>query len=427
MASIKFYLTRPNAKVETAIFFHLNYGAYEIVSGKKKYLPLKYYTNESILPEFWDTKSGHVKETRKFPQYPEFNARLKKIENNALDILRRLQNDGIEPTNDVLKKKFDKIWKAGRNQTEESTTGMELMQYIEHFIKTSNVKESTKKSYRVVEKNLKEYQLQENVKLKFASIDIDFYNAYVKYMKLKKNYAPNTIGTHIKNLITFLSSAKERGLPVNEDFKKKAFAKPKEETEAIYLTETELDDIYKLDLDKISKLDRVRDLFLIGAHTGLRFSDLSQLNKDNIKGNTIVVKTIKTGVYVVIPMKSSVRSILAKHGGNLPRIPSNQKFNDYIKEITKLAGIVEPVKVEQTKGDLSIKISVPKYELTTSHTARRSFATNAFLAGIPVISIMKITGHKTESAFMKYIKISQEDNAQKLMQYDFFTKLVVNE
>ena len=108
------------------------------------------------------------------------------------------------------------------------------------------------------------------------------------------------------------------------------------------------------------------------------------------------------------------------------RLPSNQKFNDYIKEVSKLAGIKEAVKVEQTKGDLTTKKSEPKYKLVTSHTARRSFATNAYLADIQTISIMGITGHKTEKAFMKYIKISQEDNARKLMYHKFFTKMVVN-
>ncbi|MDR3218598.1 MAG: hypothetical protein LBU22_06385, partial [Dysgonamonadaceae bacterium] len=94
MASIKFYLTRSNSKVETSIFFLLNYGAFKMVSGKKKYIPLKYYTDESIIPTFWNPKTGRAKESKKFPQYPEFNARLQDIEDTALSILRRIQNDG---------------------------------------------------------------------------------------------------------------------------------------------------------------------------------------------------------------------------------------------------------------------------------------------------------------------------------------------
>ena len=190
--------------------------------------------------------------------------------------------------------------------------------------------------------------------------------------------------------------------------------------------ESELEDMYNLDLSKTPKLARVRDLFLIGAYTGLRFSDLSHLNKNNITDHTITVKTIKTGVLVVIPKTPLVRSILEKYSGNLPKIPSNQKFNDYIKEIAKRAGITELVAIDQTKGNMTISTSIPKYNLVSSHTARRSFATNAFLNDVPPIQIMKITGHKTEVAFMKYIKISQEENAHKLMSHPFFTKMVVN-
>jgi integrase len=336
--------------------------------------------------------------------------------------LRRLQNDGIEPTNDILKTEFDKIWRVGKNQTDEPTTGMELMGYISHFIKTSNVRESTKKSYRVVERDLKEYQSKKKTKLKFSAITIDFYNSFIKFMK-SKGYAPNTAGTRIKVLKTFLSNAKDAGLAVNEDYKKRAFSKPKEETESIYLTETELMNMYGLNLKKTPKFDRTRDLFLIGCYTGLRFSDLSQLSQDNLQGDTISIRTIKTDTPVIIPLHPVVLSILKKHEYCLPKVPSNQKFNEYIKEISKLAGIVEPVRIEQTKGDMKMKKSEHKYNLVSSHTARRSFATNAFLSDIPSIQIMKITGHKTESSFMKYIKMSNEDNARKLKLHKFFSPI----
>lgn len=395
-----------------------------MVNGKKQYLSLRYFTSESISPIFWNLSTGQVKETRKFPQYPEFNVRLKEIENMALNVLRRLQNDGIEPTNEILKKEFDKIWRVGKNQTEDLTAGMELTQYVSHFIKTSNVRESTKKSYRVVERDLKEYQSKEKITLLFAYIDIDFYNSFVKFMK-SKGYAPNTIGTRIKILKTFLSNAKEAGLPVNDDFKKKAFTKPKEETESIYLTESELMNMYSLDFTKTPKFDRTRDLFLIGCYTGLRFSDLSQLNKDNIQGDTISIRTVKTGTQVIIPLHPVVLSILNKYEYRLPKVPSNQKFNEYLKDIAEQAGIDEPVKIEQTKGDLKIKKSESKYNLVSSHTARRSFATNAYLSDVPSISIMKITGHKTESSFMKYIKISNEDNARKLKLHKFFSPIAI--
>ena len=95
-------------------------------------------------------------------------------------------------------------------------------------------------------------------------------------------------------------------------------------------------------------------------------------------------------------------------------------MNDYLKEIGKLAEINEPVQISITRGGKTAKEMFKKYELITTHTARRSFATNAYLMDIPSISIMKITGHKTEKSFMKYIRISQEENANKLINHPFF-------
>ena len=425
MASLKFYLTRPNAQKETSIYFLLNYGAYEMVSGKKKYLPLKHYTGESINPVYWNAKAGRARETMRFPQHPEFNARLQDIESKALDVLRRLRNASITPTNDILKQEYNRIWNDGKDMTSTLPDYMGFMQYVAHFIKTSNNKETTKKSHNRSLRDYEEYEASRKVRITFEKIDIDFYNDFVKFLKSKK-YAPNTIGTRIKNLKTFLSNAQEAGLPVNNDFRKKAFAKPKEETEAIYLNETELMAIYGLNLDDSPVLDHVRDLFLIGAYTGLRFSDLAQLTRDNITSDTITVKTIKTGKQIDAPLHTMVRAILDKHGYDLPKTPCNQIFNRHIKTISRMAGITELVKVEQTKGSLSVKKSEPKYKLVSAHTARRSFATNAFLADIPAISIMEITGHKTESSFMRYIKISSEDNARKLMKHSFFNKMIVN-
>ena len=92
-------------------------------------------------------------------------------------------------------------------------------------------------------------------------------------------------------------------------------------------------------------------------------------------------------------------------------------MNDYIKEIGKEVGIDEMILQTRTKGGMKIQKSVPKYELISTHTGRRSFATNLYLSEFPAISIMKITGHKTEEAFLRYIRISPEQNANLLREH----------
>jgi integrase len=163
-------------------------------------------------------------------------------------------------------------------------------------------------------------------------------------------------------------------------------------------------------------------LFIIGCYTGLRFSDLSQLRKENIikGGHMAKISTIKTGEMVMIPLKGIVKTILNKYEGIVPEALSNQKMNEYLKEVGELAKLNESILITSTKGGKRSTETFKKFELITTHTARRSFASNAYLSGVPTISIMKITGHRTEKSFLKYIKISQEDNANKLIAHPFF-------
>lgn len=219
-----------------------------------------------------------------------------------------------------------------------------------------------------------------------------------------------------------MNEALERGLHTNYEYKSKKFKVLEESTDSIYLTVEEIEKIHRIDLSKQLKNDRVRDLFIIGCFTGLRFSDLEKLNEDNfITNNTqIKIKSEKVGDTVIIPVSKYVREIFNKYGGKVPKPLSNQKMNEYLKEIAKAAELTESVLLSKTKGGNKTQESVPKYQLVSTHTARRSFATNLFLADVPSITIMKITGHKTEKAFMKYIRLTQQQNANKLINHPFF-------
>lgn len=430
--SVKFYLKRPDSDKETVIYFLMNYGAYTVLpSGKKKYLPLKYYTTESILPQAWDIQKGEplaptARNKRvNMVEYKELKAELERIEAVAKDTYRRLENDGVEITSEHLTLELDKIFKDKKEVKIEASK--DLLCFIDDYIEKSDKKIVTKKQYKIVRNNISEYADLSKKRPTFEDITLDYYLGFVDFLK-HRGYSPNTIGARIKGLKLFMNEAYERGLHSNLDFRLKRFSKPSEETKAIYLNENELKAIYDFDFSNNKKLDRVRDLFLIGCYTGLRFSDLSLLTTKNIneENNTINVKTQKTGKMVVIPIHAFIRQILLKYNNDLPKMLSNQKFNDYIKEVVKKVGIDEEIPIQREKDNLSYVDKVPKYELITSHTARRSFATNAYLAGIPAISIMKITGHKTEAAFMKYIKISEEENAIHLQTSKFFNPMVVN-
>jgi integrase len=163
-------------------------------------------------------------------------------------------------------------------------------------------------------------------------------------------------------------------------------------------------------------------VFVLSCYTGLRFSDWGKYTPENIieGGRLLKVMTFKTGELVVIPLSTTAREILNRYQGTSFRLPSNVKMNKTLKVIGQLAEMHQTMNVSSTSGGIVMTVLRMKWELITTHTARRSFATNAFLSGIPTISIMKITGHRTERSFLKYIRVSQLENAIKMAEHPFF-------
>lgn len=447
MAKVSFYLTDKNAKDETKLFAFINYGLFVYdENGKKKYLPLKYTTNIEVIPALWDNKKNRVKESLKWAQpetfeiskfaveesarkkYESINSEIVLFEQSAKDIVSKLTVNGRLPRHEQVRKELDRIYNPKRligSLEQINYHSFDLVQFIDHIVNTStNLRNSTKKNYKVVKKNVEDYQKKYKGTITPQNADIDFYNSFVKFLT-SAGLSKNTIGTRIKIIKAVLNYANERIDNVCQDYKKESFSKPSEETESVYLTQDELNVISNLKYLP-PYLEKVRDMFIIGCDTGLRFSDLSRLTKDNINSdNTISIKTQKTGKVVVIPMTPRVKTIFEKYNYVLPDSISNQKYNEYLKDIARRANLKESISITKTIKGMLVTSTVEKWELVTSHTARRSFATNAFLADVPAIAIMKITGHKTESAFMKYIKMTAKDNATKLQSHKFFTQLTV--
>jgi integrase len=169
-------------------------------------------------------------------------------------------------------------------------------------------------------------------------------------------------------------------------------------------------------------LDKVRDLFLIGANTGLRFSDFTTIKPHNLKkvanGYDLEIIQFKGKAKVVIPVNDTLLAILDKYSNVLPKPISNQKLNNYLKEVAKLVPQLQAlVTIVFVKGGKEYEETTPKWERVTTHTGRRSFATNAYKRGKPTLAIMAITGHRTEKAFMKYIKASKSEHAEMMRKH----------
>ncbi|WP_179337446.1 site-specific integrase [Winogradskyella ludwigii] len=408
MAKAKFILKEPNAKTDTLIYLVYNY----------QYNRFKYSTAEKINPKFWNKNDQRVKSTKSFPEHPEFNARLDKIENGINNAFRKLLNDGIQPNNKKLKEALENELSDHILKPKKTT----FLEFIENYIEESKLKKSegTVKVYNTTFKYLKEYSKKQ--KLDFENITLEFYSNYISYLRLEYNLASNTVGKHIKTIKSFMNEATDRELNDNLDFRKRKFKTIREESDSVYLSLDELKLIENLDLSASPRLEVVKDLFLVGCYTGLRFSDFTQIKPENITSNNslIEVRTRKTSQRVSIPLHKTVRDILKKYNNELPKAYTNQTMNGYLKEVISLAGIKELIETSITKGGKIERTVLPKYKLISTHTARRSFATNLYLAEIPTISIMKITGHQTEQSFLKYIRVTQKENADKLLTHPFF-------
>lgn len=418
MAKAGFFLKEPKSDLPTPINLIFQFAYKEFISTEKtKYRFLKYGTGEKILPSLWNKEKQRVKETGKFPEYPEFNSRLDNIESAVKTAYRKILNDKKVATPELLKSELNKILNISIQPR------FRLIEFIEDFINNSNRRYNTKKHYRTTFNHLKKFQKERNKKIDFENIDMDFYNDFVRYF-YSINATTNTIGGHIKNLKVFLNEATERGINSNTEYKSSKFKTIDENVENIYLNDSELKVLQGLDLSKNQRLGKVRDLFLVGCYTGLRFSDFSEIRPENVlkktEGYTIRIKTRKTDELVEIPLMPVVIDILKRHEYDIPRTISNQKMNNYLKELAKLAEMNDVVVITKTIGGKRTEIIKKKHELVTTHTARRSFATNMFRNDVPSISIMKITGHKTEKSFLKYIKISQEENAVNLLNHPYF-------
>lgn len=175
--------------------------------------------------------------------------------------------------------------------------------------------------------------------------------------------------------------------------------------------------------DKRKAKERIRDMFVLGCLTALRYSDYSRLTSQNLIDNYIVIRTKKTNVDVKVPAHDYVFEIFAKYQGCIPNGLCIQYFNKYLKVIMKEIGLNDPITYSFTKGGKLLTVTRQKWELISSHTARRSAATNMYLTGrMKTLEIMKLTGHKSEQNFFRYIRLTNEDTARAISGDIFFRK-----
>lgn len=427
MPNVNFYLKKPKVEgkkihkdAETLIFLQFKY------PRKNRFV---YFFNQKIQTQNWNEKKQRVnsnKATTRDGQH-SINYLLDNLSKLVIKVYNSSIAAGKIPTKDIFKKTLDTfIYQASDEVTERDSLFSLFDRFISGEIKNraKDKSKNTLQNYTTAKNHLLAYATYSKQKIDFDDITLDFFYKFVNYLMkdIKKQNGTkglkrNTIAKDITILKTVMAEAVDLGYTMNMQFKHKKFSISEEETDSVYLTEKEVIKLYQHDFSCNRKLEQVRDLFVVGCFTGLRYSDYSNILPENIieTDGDLFVKMItqKTKDLVIIPCNPIVLEIFKKYESNpnrLPRTVSSQKFNDYIKEAVEEAGLTET-------GRLSTDPTKHLWECITSHTARRSFATNLYLEGFPSHELMKITGHRSEASFKKYIKVTQLQTAKRLSEH----------
>lgn len=389
-----------------------------------------------INPNCWSKPLQKVKNQVDANNKDLINSILPKLKAHIIAKYNIDVSQGIYISKDWFKLQVAKFFNRPTKKDEESKVFFSA--YIENFIEkapkrfvrknSSPVSRRTIQKYETTLKRLESFEKENGYKLKFQDIDLKFHKEFTDYLRNNLSYGENTIGKYIGTIKTFCHEANADGFPINPQYKHTNFYVPSEKTQDTYLDKVEINKIYQYDFSASDRLDNARDLFIIGLWTGLRISDFMKLETLNIQNEFFEITTQKTDTGVLIPIHDQIKQILSKRNGRLPRKISDVKFNLYIKEICKLVGINQKISgsVMNPKTKRKEKGIYPKYKLVSSHTCRRSFASNLY-GKLPNLDIMAITGHATETQFLKYIKITPKQHAERLKAFWEKEKLLADE
>ena len=414
MATINFLYrsTKPISTLNLRLLYRYNNEDY--VLGSK--------TQFEVSKEYWQKQHNlkRVKDIDLIHNQTKVNSELAKIESF---ILTSFNLADIKHVNkNWLVSKMSEYYNPPKPKKEIPT---DLISYIEYYtnVRANELSQNSIKKINVVKHKLERFQEYRKKTILIKDVNLNFKKELEDYL-LSELYASNTITRDIRYIKTFCNHAKYNGIETSYQLEK--VQAKYTEVENIYLNPY---DITKLEKSSnlINHLDNARDWLLISCYTGQRISDFMRFTKEMIRYEQdkplLEFTQQKTSKLMTIPLSSKVMAILNKQNGEFPHAISDQRYNDYIKDVCKEAGITEVVegskKVETESGSKKYRKETgfyPKYKLVSSHIGRRSFATNNY-GKIPTSFLKYVTGHSTESMFLDYIGKSNKDIALELSNY----------
>lgn len=413
---LKFHLRDKKSKNYSSIQAILNYEGFRMKLSTGLIVPVK----------FWNEAKQRSKELMEFADGKDINDDLDTMQDVMKSLLKKYRDLGYYPTPNKLREEFLKL----KDNPIKNKNDKTWWDYFEEFIKYKDkelndirdYKNSLRKHLLKIEEIIGsglQFELLANPESNFA----EEWNRYLLYEAINSEGNPglatNTAGKQNKNLKVFLNWCFERN--ITQRFSLKKFPTIQEDVDKVYVTEEELEKLNKIELTD-GQESVVRDLFLIGCETGLRFSDFIRIEPDDIRNKQIHFrpkKTKKYGSKVIIPISDRLDFILTKYNYIPPTFSGKRitQFNSTLRDVCKKAKINDKIVRYRKIGGKEIKEVKYKYEEISSHTCRRTFCTLKFLKGMPAQAIMKFSGHKSERNFLKYLKLDAELTANKYEDY----------
>lgn len=351
------------------------------------------------------------------------NGKLSKSEKDAAEKIDRVESKHNEIKQHLfdLKRKHgfvnSDILKAHLNRGNDSDK--DILFLLDKFIELKKITAKPKlvEKLMAIRNHMEKFMDGENYYL--HQFNQEFVNKLSHYWQEKKNLQPNTIHKNFKFIVQFLNHLKKEEVLTSAKYQHLDY--PKEvETNTVVLSKEEVKKIINYS-PEFSRHKKVKDLFLVLIFTGLRFSDAIRISKSWVHNDMLLIRTQKTDEKLSIPIHPILKELLLKYEYNLQALNiSNQKFNKYVKELCELAKINDEVELVKYDGKVKKYINKQKWELIGSHTGRRTFITNAIVAGIPLPVIQKITGHKKLSTLQKYIDIADHIKSEEMNKLSAF-------
>ena len=391
---------------------------------------IEFTTGYRIDSAKWDADKQRVKNgcSNKLKQSaPEINASLLEYYTEIQSIFKRFEVEDVMPTPEQIKEAFNALHKPVSEEPKPKKEALpcDFFQVFDDFVedcgRQNNWTDSTFEKFAAVKNHLTNFREG----LTFEFFNERGLNDYVGYLRDVKEMRNTTIGKQLSFLKWFLRWAFKKGVHQNNAYDSYKPKLKSTQKKIIFLTWDELNRLreFKIPSNK-QALERVRDVFLFQCFTGLRYSDVFNLRRSDIKDDHIEVTTVKTSDSLIIELNNHSKAILDKYKDVafendkvLPMI-TNQKMNDYLKELAEMAGIDEPVRQTYYRGNERIDEVTPKYALLGTHAGRRTFICNALALGIPPQVVMKWTGHSDYKAMKPYIDIADDIKANAMSKFN---------